>query len=85
MAKLYSIPEAAADIGRNRTTIYKACRHHGVGIKVGSSIVLTSAEVEHLRKILPGVAGNPAFVPGNYFGGTKKRPKPRKKPGLKKT
>lgn len=70
---LYSIPEAARKIGRDRSGVYRYCIRHGIGQKAGRSIVLTEMEVLGLSKSMPGVAGNP------NFGNGKPKKRPRKK------
>lgn len=79
MPKLYTIPEAAAELAVHRTTVYRTCVDQSIGQRVGRTFVLTAGDLADLRKILPRPVGNPSFTPGNYFGGRRKRPKTRGK------
>jgi hypothetical protein len=74
--KLYSITDAAQEIGVHKSTISRACAKHGFGTRIGAAgVALTEAEVKRLRTLCPGKPGNPNFVPGNYFGQPPKRRK----------
>lgn len=53
--------EAAATIGCNRYTITRHCQRHGIGDRVGRSIVLTPDDVERLRGLVRPGPGNPTF------------------------
>lgn len=80
---LYSSAEAAAQIGCDPATCRRACAAHGIGAQVSGAWVLTPADVARLRTTIRPARGNPAFAPGNYFGGAKKQPKASRKKSRK--
>lgn len=79
MSNLYSAAEAAEKIGCNKSTVCRACDRHSIGRLVGRQRILTESDISRLQAVIQDKPGNPKFNAGNYFGGTKKRPKKAKK------
>ncbi len=47
--KMLTTARAADELGLSRTFVYKLARSHGLGRRVGRSVMLTPSEVEVLR------------------------------------
>lgn len=72
---MLSAADAAKQLGCDPATVRRSCAAHKIGVQISGTWVLTEADLERLRGVVRAKRGNPKFVPGNYFGGAKKRPK----------
>lgn len=61
MKKLITIAEAAAQLGRHKSTITRAVKKLGVGQRIGQQIALTTRDVAVIRKVVRDAPGNPNF------------------------
>jgi DNA-binding transcriptional MocR family regulator len=77
MMQLSSTREVAAKIGVNKATVIRMARRHNVGTWIDGRPAFTEAEVRVLAKNVRS-AGNPNFIPGNYFGKPPKKPRKSK-------
>ena len=77
MATYFTISEAAAKLGRDKSVISRHARRLKLGLRAGTSVLLTVDDLAALKAALKAAKpGNPNFVPGNKFG---RRPKKAKK------
>lgn len=79
MSTLHSSAAVAAKLGKDKSTICRRAKQLGIGQLVGVSRVFTDADIERLAANIQDGPGNPNCGENNYFMGTKKRPRKRKK------
>lgn len=73
MAKFFTLSEAAAQIGCDKSQTSRHARRLGLGLRIGSAIAVTAGELEILRKtIAANRPGNPNLNSRNDLGQFKK-------------
>lgn len=62
--KIYSVSQAAKEIGIDTSLVRRMCRKHEIGVKLSERArVLTAADIERLKSVR-GKRGNPNFIAG---------------------
>lgn len=72
----YSVTDAAAKLGRDKSVISRHAARLGLGLRAGTAVLLSPADLAALKKHLKTVKpGNPNFTPGNHLGRPEKKAK----------